>query len=108
MADWERDLRDADISVTRVTRNLHDLMEDPVVIRQGLSIAREHDDLGIVVTTGPGVRLSATPLVPGVPAPRPGRDAASILGEIGMAGELERLIREGIVRTEGVVPGGAS
>ena len=32
----------------------------------------------------------------------------AILGEIGMAGELERLVQAGVVRTEGVEPGGAS
>ena len=62
----------------------------------------------MVSTAGPAAKLSRTPVDPGCPAPRPGRDAASILGEIGMAGELERLIHQRIVVTEGIEPGGAS
>ncbi len=42
------------------------------------------------------------------PAPMPGTDAESILGEIGMAGEVERLVAHGVLVTGGVEPGGAS
>jgi crotonobetainyl-CoA:carnitine CoA-transferase CaiB-like acyl-CoA transferase len=108
IAEWVKLLVAADIGATRVVRQIGELMEDPLVISQGLSLKRPHDEIGMVVTTGPGIRLSETPLVPGRPAPKPGIDAASILGEIGMADQLERLIREGVVRTDGVVPGGAS
>jgi hypothetical protein len=38
----------------------------------------------------------------------PGTDAESILGEVGMAHELERLVVEGVLVTGGVEPGGAS
>jgi hypothetical protein len=38
----------------------------------------------------------------------PGTDAESILSEIGMAHELERLVARGVVVTGGVEPGGAS
>jgi hypothetical protein len=40
--------------------------------------------------------------MPGRPAPLPGSDAASILGEIGMAAELDRLVREGVAVVQGV------
>ena len=38
----------------------------------------------------------------------PGTDAESILAEIGMASEVERLVAEGVLVTSGVLPGGAS
>jgi crotonobetainyl-CoA:carnitine CoA-transferase CaiB-like acyl-CoA transferase len=51
------------------------------------------------------MRLSRTPVMPGRPAARPGSDAASVLAEIGMAGDLERLIREKVVAVDGVKAG---
>ncbi len=57
---------------------------------------------GPVTTTGPGALLSRTPLRAGRPSPRPGSDAASVLEEIGLGGELERLIREGVIVVDGI------
>jgi len=106
--EWVGLLTAAGIPAHRVIRDFHELMEDPQAIRQGLSVTRHHEGQGLITTSGPAPRLSATPLVPGRPTPMPGADAASILGDIGMAGDLERLIAAGVVRVEGVVPGGAS
>jgi len=78
-------------------------MADPLVRARGLSATREHDEIGPVTTTGPGIKLSRTPLVIGRPAPKPGSDAASILDQIGLRGELDRLIRERIIVVDGVV-----
>jgi crotonobetainyl-CoA:carnitine CoA-transferase CaiB-like acyl-CoA transferase len=78
------------------------LMADPWVVSHGLSLTREHDGLGPVTTIGPSPRLSRTPTVPGRPAPQPGSDAASILSDVGMLGDLVRLVREGVVAVEGV------
>jgi hypothetical protein len=41
----------------------------------------------------------------GRPAPRPGSDAASVLAEIGLDSELERLIRIGAIAVGGVKAG---
>jgi hypothetical protein len=41
----------------------------------------------------------------GRPAAKPGSDAASVLAEIGMGGELKRLIREGVIAVDGVKAG---
>jgi crotonobetainyl-CoA:carnitine CoA-transferase CaiB-like acyl-CoA transferase len=106
--EWVKLLREADIAAQRVILRFEDLMKDPVVIRQGLSLTRLHDKQGMVTTTGPGIRLSRTPMSPRRPAPMPGTDAESILSEVGMAGELERLKALGVLVTEGVEPGGAS
>ena len=108
VAEWERVLSQAAIPSQRVYLRFEDLMQDPVVIAQGLSLTRPHEGQGLVTTTGPGIRLSRTPMSPRRPAPMPGTDAASVLGEIGMAQDLERLVEEGVVVTSGVYPGGAS
>jgi crotonobetainyl-CoA:carnitine CoA-transferase CaiB-like acyl-CoA transferase len=79
------------------------LMDDPWAQSHGLSITRDHDGQGPVTTIGPSPRLSRTPPVPGRPAPIPGTDAASILADIGMSGDLDRLVKAGVV-----VPAGRS
>lgn len=107
-AEWEALLFAAGIAAQRVAMNFGPLMEDPLAIRQGLSITRPHDHQGMITTSGPGIRLSRTPMTPGRPTPMPGTDAESILRDVGMAGELERLVAQGIVVTSGVEPGGAS
>ncbi|MES2564034.1 MAG: CoA transferase, partial [Pseudomonadota bacterium] len=105
---WVQRLNKAGIAAQRVILSFHDLMKDPVVIEQGLSLTRFHEHQGMVTTTGPGIRLSRTPMSPQRPAPMPGTDAESILSEIGMAGDMERLIAQGVLVIEGVEPGGAS
>ena len=105
---WVAALGRAGIAAHRVILKFTDHMDNPIVRAQGLSLTREHDELGLVTTAGPGIKLSRTPIQPGRPAPKPGSDAASILGDIGMAHELDRLVREKIVVVDGILPGGAS
>ena len=105
---WVQRLSKAGIAAQRVISSFHDLMKDPLVIQQGLSLTRFHEHQGMVTTTGPGIRLSRTPMSPQRPAPMPGTDAQAILTEIGMAGDMERLIAQGVLVIEGVEPGGAS
>jgi hypothetical protein len=95
-------LRMAGAGAHALVQDFRQLMDNPWAEAHGLSITREHDGLGPVTTIGPSPRLSRTPPVPGRPAPIPGADAASILADIGMRGELERLVTAGIVVTEGV------
>jgi crotonobetainyl-CoA:carnitine CoA-transferase CaiB-like acyl-CoA transferase len=102
---WEQRLHGAGIGAHRVVEQVEELMADPWVRAHGLSITREHEGFGLIDTTGPAPRLSRTPPVPGRPAPRPGSDAASILAEIGLAADLDRLIRDGVVVTNGIVAG---
>ena len=77
-------------------------MDDPLVVKRGLSLTREHDEIGPVTTTGPAPRLSRTPLAAGRPASKPGADASSVLADIGMGAETARLVRERIVVTDGI------
>jgi len=78
------------------------LMDDPWVQAHGLSLTREHEGFGLITTTGPTPRLSRTPVLPGRPAPRPGSDAKAILATVGLDGELDRLLADGVVVTEGI------
>jgi crotonobetainyl-CoA:carnitine CoA-transferase CaiB-like acyl-CoA transferase len=99
---WVSALTRAGVGAHRILLDSNALMEDALVVKRGLSITREHDELGPVTTTGPAPRLSRTPLVPGRPAPKPGSDAWSILAEIGLGGEVERLVRERVIAVDGV------
>ena len=83
--EWADELGRAGIAAHKVELDVHGLMQDPLVLAQGLSVTRRHDVLGRITTTAPGQKLSRTPVSVGRPAPKPGSDAASVLAEIGMA-----------------------
>ena len=106
--DWLAELTRSGIAAAVAVLKLTSLTDDPLVRAQGLALVRDHAELGPVVTTGPGIKLSRTPVTAGRPAPKPGADAAELLGEIGMAGELDRLVAEGVVVVDGIKAGGAS
>jgi len=101
-AAWVERLRTVGAGAHPIVPDLAVLREDAYVRGRGLVVTREHEGFGALTTSAPSPRFSRTPAKPGRPAPRPGSDAASILGEIGMAGELERLITERVVVVEGV------
>ena len=105
VAAWVESFRGAGIGAHRVVPSLLELMTDPLVRSRGLAVTRDHEGFGPITTTAPGMRLSRTPVTPGRPAARPGSDAASVLAEIGLGGELERLIREGVIAVDGVKAG---
>jgi crotonobetainyl-CoA:carnitine CoA-transferase CaiB-like acyl-CoA transferase len=95
-------LQKADVGAYRIQLDSNALMDDPLVKSRGLSLTREHDEVGRVTTTGPAPRLSRTPLVAGRPAPKPGSDAKSILGDVGMAGEYDRLVQQKVIVVDGI------
>lgn len=95
----------AGIGAHRVVPDLVELMTDPLVQARKLAITRDHEGFGPITTTAPSVRLSRTPVQAGRPAPKPGSDAASILSEIGMLAELDRLVRERVIALDGVQAG---
>ena len=105
VAAWVGVLNKAGIGAHRVVGSLVELMTDPLVQARGLAITRDHEGFGPITTTAPGVKLSRTPMTVGRPAAKPGSDAASVLAEIGMSGELARLIREGVIAVDGVKAG---
>jgi crotonobetainyl-CoA:carnitine CoA-transferase CaiB-like acyl-CoA transferase len=105
VARWVDVLNKAGIGAHRVVPSLVELMTDPLVRSRGLAITRDHEGFGPITTTAPGVKLSRTPMTVGRPAPRPGSDAASVLAELGLGGELDRLIRERVIAVDGVKAG---
>jgi len=102
---WVARLLAEDIGAHRVSRSQRAVMDDPWVREHGLSMTREHDEIGPVVTSGPGARLSRTPLHAGRPAPKPGADAREILEEAGFGDRYVELVERGIVRMDGVAAG---
>lgn len=105
VASWVEALNKAGIGAHRVVPSLVELMTDPLVQARGLAVTRDHEDFGPITTTAPGVKLSRTPMTIGRPAAKPGSDAASVLADIGMSGELDRLIRTGVIAADGVRAG---
>ena len=105
MAEWVEVLNKAGIDAHCVVPSLVDLMTDPITQARGLAITREHEGFGPIPTTASGVKLSRTPMNVGRVAPKPGSDAGSVLSDIGLGSELERLIRENVVAVDGVMAG---
>ena len=102
---WVQRLNDAGVGAHRVVSALSELLDDPWVIDHGLSLTREHDEIGLVTGVGPSPRLSRTPVAPGRPAPKPGAQGREILEEVGMGQEFDRLLERGVILTEGVAAG---
>ena len=105
VASWVERLAAAGVGAQRVITNVRELMTDPWVESHGLSITREHDELGPVTTCGPAPRLSRTPVRPGIPAPKPGSHAREILEEHGLGSRYDALLDSGIILTDGVAAG---
>ena len=103
--EWVTDLTSAGIPAHRVVTDMVALFQSPLVKARGLTVTREHDEIGPVTTTAPGPRLSRTPVIVGRPAPKPGSDAASVLADIDMEKELDRLVRERVIVLDGIAAG---
>jgi crotonobetainyl-CoA:carnitine CoA-transferase CaiB-like acyl-CoA transferase len=75
---WVNKLRAFDSAIHRLVA-VQELMSDPWVVEHGLSLTREHKNIGMIRTIGPVARLSRTPLVTGHPATPPGSDQATVM-----------------------------
>ena len=102
---WVHRLTDAGVGAHRVVRDLGELMDDPWVVDRGLSITRDHDEIGLVTTCGPSPRLSRTPVATGRPAPKPGAQGREVLEEIGLGHQFEDLVEQGVILVDGVAAG---
>ncbi len=105
VAFWVERLAAAGVGAQRVITNVRELMTDPWVESHGLSLTREHDELGMVTTCGPAPRLSRTPVRPGIPAPKPGAHAHEILDEHDLGDHYQALLDSGVILTDGVAAG---
>ena len=94
VATWCERLTARDIGAHRLVA-VSEFMDDPWVVAHGLSVTRVHDSAELITTTGPSVRLSATPADVGRPASSPGADGIDVLSEIGLVGEVDRLSATG-------------
>ena len=99
---WVRRLAAADIGVSPVVGDVRKLMDDQWVIDHGMSVTREHDEIGVVTTNGPAVRMSRSPVIPGFAAPKPGSNAPAILDAFGLGDRFDALVESGAVRYEAV------
>jgi len=97
-AVWVDRLRQAGVSAHAVVL-VAELMADPWVRSQGLSITQTVEDVGDVTMPGLSVRLSDTPMRLGGPPHRPGSDAEAILRELGMVEVLPALARAWVLQT---------
>lgn len=94
---WVAQLTGAGIAAHEVVPTA-ELMLDPYVIAQGLSIRQLSDEAGSVVLPGNPLRLSRSPMRVGRAAPRPGSDGPSILSEIGLEHRIDELERKWVLQ----------
>ena len=74
-------------------------MDDPQVRAREMVVRTEHPTLGTISTLGTPIKLSATPLAPGRPAPLLGQHTDEVLREAGYgASEIATLRADRIVR----------
>jgi crotonobetainyl-CoA:carnitine CoA-transferase CaiB-like acyl-CoA transferase len=95
--EWVEALRGLGFGAQRALR-VSQAMSDPVAVARGLSVTRDHAVHGVVRHNGPGRWFSSSDTVPGRPAPIPGADAASVLADIGRAGDLDALVASGAIK----------
>jgi crotonobetainyl-CoA:carnitine CoA-transferase CaiB-like acyl-CoA transferase len=81
-----------------------ELMADPAVCAQGLSVTQSVEVVGEATMPGLSVRLSRTPMRLGEPPHRPGSDAAQILDELGIGDRLPGLARAWALQVEDLPP----
>lgn len=76
-----------------------EVMQDPQVRAREMVVETEHPTLGRLSTLGTPIKLSATPLTPGRPAPLLGQHTDEVLGAAGYArAEIAALRESGVVR----------
>ena len=95
--EWVEALRGLGFGAQRALR-VSQAMSDPAAVARGLSVTREHAGHGAVRHNGPGQWFASSDTVPGCPTPIPGADAASVLADIGRAGDLDALVASGAVK----------
>jgi crotonobetainyl-CoA:carnitine CoA-transferase CaiB-like acyl-CoA transferase len=108
-ANWVERLLAAGVSASVNFDFYSEVMEDPVVQRRGLSLLRQHDELGEVRSIGPVRRLSGTPIQPAFAAPPAGWHTRALVAEAGLGDRVDDLLAGGIVaerQPEGVSPVG--
>ena len=97
-AHWLAELDAHDIPCGPI-QDYREVMDDPQVRAREMVVRTEHPTLGTISTLGTPIKLSATPLAPGRPAPLLGQHTDEVLREAGYdAGEIAALRADGVVR----------
>ncbi|HEY1291584.1 MAG TPA: CoA transferase [Chloroflexota bacterium] len=105
--EWVQRLVAAGLSATVNFVFSTEVMEDPHVKRRGLSVVREHEEVGEVRSIAPGQRLSRTPVQPAFAAPPAGWHTRELVDEAGLAERFEQLLSSGVLaerQPEGISP----
>ncbi len=79
---WLRELDARDIPCGPIN-TYQDVMVDPQVNAREMVVETQHPTLGVISTLGTPIKMSATPLIPGRPAPLLGQHTDEILKEAG-------------------------
>ncbi len=97
-AHWLEQLARQDIPCGPIN-NYGEVMNDPQVRAREMVVETNHPTMGTMSTLGSPIKLSATPLTPGRPAPMLGQHTDEVLAECGYEGdEIDRLRQDGVVR----------
>lgn len=94
--EWMAALEAAGVPCGRV-RSVAEALENPQVAARGLLLELEHPTLGRGRYVGSPIHLDGASRGSLRPPPLLGQHTAEILGELGLAGELEDLRREGVI-----------
>ncbi len=100
-AEWVQKLNAAGAGA-HVLVSVEDAMDSDIANQRGVSMTREVPGVGMMTHMAPGSYLSRSPITAGRPASPPGSDAESVLAQIGMLGDMRRLVESGALVTEGV------
>src|SRR5438067_6449396 len=108
-ATWVQRLNDAGVAASINFDFPTEVMEDRTVKRRGLSIVRQHEELGEVRSIAPGPRLSRTAVRPAFAAPPAGWHTRELVEEAGLGDKFEELLTRGVLaerQPEGISPVG--
>jgi crotonobetainyl-CoA:carnitine CoA-transferase CaiB-like acyl-CoA transferase len=108
-ASWVQRLAAAGLSASINFDFSDEVMEDPVVKRRGLSIVRQHEEVGAVRSIAPGPRLSRTRVKAAFAAPPAGWHTRELVEQAGLADRFDELLAKGVLaerQPEGISPVG--
>jgi crotonobetainyl-CoA:carnitine CoA-transferase CaiB-like acyl-CoA transferase len=89
-AEWVAELTAAGLGASTIAE-LADLLADPAVRAEGLTVTQVSEEAGEVVMPGTAIRLASRAVRPGPPSRRPGNDYRTVLASVGLADRVDEL-----------------